>query len=209
MTTKRGILKHYLDRLTQKIPIEEMTMKKTVLTFGVISGLITTATMLATLPFFHKVSGEKALIIGYTSMVLAGLLVFFGIRSYRENLSGGKLTFGRAFVVGILISLLSNCFYVGTWEFIYHQFMPDFAEKYAAQMVTQVKASGASQEKIEKTTRDAEEFARNYHKPAYVVGMTFLEVFPVYLVMTLVSAAILRKRSSSPGGASNAVRQVA
>lgn len=172
-------------------------MKKTVLIFGVISGLITTATMLASVPFFHKMGNGKALIIGYTSMVLAGLLVFFGIRSYRENLGGGRLSFVQAFAVGILISLISNCFYVGTWEIVSHEFFPDFAEKYAAQMVEHAKASGASQEKLDVTTRQAEQFARNYHNPAYRVSMTFLEVFPVYLVMTLLSATILRRKTAA------------
>jgi hypothetical protein len=155
-------------------------MKKTVLTFGVISGLISTVTMLATIPFMHKISGEKGLIIGYTTMVLAGLLVFFGVRSYRDNVSGGKLTFARGFLVGILISVLSNCFYVGTWEIAYFNFMPNFAEKYAAQI-----------------EREAAEFVRNYHKPLYNISMTFLEVFPVFLVITLLSAAILRKKPAN------------
>lgn len=184
-------------------------MKKTVLTFGLISGVLTSVMMLATLPFFHKIGESKALIIGYTSMVLAGLLVFFGIRSFRDNFSGGKLSFGRAFAVGILISLLSNCFYVGTWEIIYHEFMPDFAEKYAVQMVEQAKTSGASQEKIDRTARDAEQFVRNYRNPAYNVAMTFIEVFPVYLVMTLLSAAILRRRSPGPESAGDGIQQVA
>ena len=172
-------------------------MKKTVLTFGIISGLILAVMMIATVPFLHKVSEDKGLIIGYTTMVLAGLLVFFGIRSYRENVSGGKVTFGRAFAVGILISLLSCCFYVGTWEIVYFKFMPDFAEKYATQMVEHAKASGASQQKIEETTRQAEQFAHNYHNPAYNVGMTFLEVFPVFLAITLLSATILRKKTAA------------
>lgn len=172
-------------------------MKKTVLTFGVISGLISTVTMLATIPFMHKISGEKGLIIGYTTMVLAGLLVFFGIRSYRENVSRGKLTFARGFVVGILISVLSNCFYVGTWEITYFKFMPDFAEKYAAQMVEHAKSTGASQQKIDETRRQAEEFVHNYHKPLYNISMTFLEVFPVFLLITLLSAAILRKKPTN------------
>jgi Protein of unknown function (DUF4199) len=171
-------------------------MKKTVLTFGIFSGLVLAVTMVATVPFLHKVSEDKGLIIGYTTMVLAGLLVFFGIRSYRENVSGGTLTFGRAFIVGILISLLSCCFYVGTWEIIYFKFMPDFAEKYAAMMVERAKASGASPQKIDQTTRQAEEFVRNYHNPAYNIGMTFLEVFPVFLGITLLSAAILRKKTT-------------
>jgi hypothetical protein len=170
-------------------------MKKTVLVFGVISGLILAATMLATIPFHDKIGGqETGLIIGYTTMVLAGLLVYFGIRSYREHVSGGRLTFGQGFAVGILISLVASCFYVGTWEILNYKFMPDFAEKYAAQMVKHAKDSGASQERIDQVRRQAEEFQRNYHNPVYNVGMTFLEVFPVFLMITLVSAAILRRK---------------
>ena len=181
-------------------------MKKSVLTFGVISGLISAVTMLATLPFMHKISSDKGLILGYTTIVLAGLLVFFGVRSYRDNVSGGKLTFTRGFAVGILISLLSNCFYVATWEVVSYKFMPDFAEKYASQMVEQAKSSGASQQKIDETARQAADFARNYHKPLYNISMTFLEPFPVFLVITLLSAAILRKKSPGPAAA---IRQVA
>jgi len=171
-------------------------MRKTVLTFGVISGLISAVMMLATVPFMHKISSDKGLIVGYTTIVLAGLLVFFGIRSYRDNASGGRLTFARGLAVGILISLLSNCFYVATWEVVSYKFMPDFAEKYAGQMVEHAKSSGASQQKIDETARQAADFVRNYHNPLYKISMTFLEPFPVFLVITLVSAAILRKKSS-------------
>lgn len=173
-------------------------MKKTVLVFGVISGLILAGMMVATLPFLEKIGQDKGLIIGYTTMVLAGLLVYFGIRSYRENIGGGRLTFGRGFVVGILISLIANCFYVGTWEILYHKFMPDFAEKYSAQMIERAKVSGASQQKIDEVKRQAEDFQRIYHNPVYVVGMTFLEVFPPFLVITLISAAILRRKTPAP-----------
>ena len=171
-------------------------MKKTVLTFGIISGLILSVIMIATIPFMHKLGSDKGYIIGYTTMVLAGLLVFFGIRSYRDNVSSGRITFARGFVVGILITLIACFFYVGTWEVMYRNFMPDFAEKYAAQMVQHAKASGASQQKIDETTRAAEQFARNYHNPAYNIAMTFLEVFPVFLLITLLSAAILRRKSA-------------
>src|SRR3974377_761424 len=170
-------------------------MKKTVLTFGVISGLILSVMMIATIPFMHKVGSDKGYIIGYTTMVLAGLLVFFGIRSYRENVSGGRITFARGFTVGILIALIACFFYVGTWEVMFYSFMPDFAEKYGAQMGAHAKASGASQQKIEETSRAAEQFARNYRNPAYNVAMTLLEVFPPFLLITLISAAILRRKS--------------
>jgi len=173
-------------------------MKKTVLVFGVISGVIIAAEMLAGLPFLEKLGQGTALILGYTTMVLAALLVPFGILSYRENVDGGKLTFGRGFVVGILISLIACCFYVGTWEIINYRFMPDFADKYAAGMVKRARDSGATQQKIDDTIRNAEEFKRNYRNPVYNVGMTFLEVFPVFLLFTLISAGILRRKPPTP-----------
>jgi hypothetical protein len=177
-------------------------MKKTVLVFGVISGVVIAAEMLAGLPFLEKLGQGSALILGYTTMVLAGLLVYFGIRSYRDNVDGGKLTFGRGFVVGILISLIACCFYVGTWEIVSYKYMPDFAEKYAAGMVKRAKESGASQQKIDETIRNAEDFKRNYRNPVYKVGMTFLEVFPVFLLITLISAGLLRRRTPAQAASS-------
>jgi hypothetical protein len=169
-------------------------MKKIVLTFGLISGAVSIATMLATIPFEDKVSHGKAEILGYTVIVLSALLVFFGIRSYRENVGGGRLSFGRGFAVGILITLISSACYVGTWEIVYFKFMPDFAVKYGAQMVERAKASGASDLKIAEAEQQAREFKQAYDNPLINVAYTFMEVFPVYLVVTAVSAGILRKK---------------
>ena len=173
-------------------------MKKTVLTFGLISGAISAAMMLVTLPFVDKIGFEKGEILGYTVMVLSALMVFFGVRSYRENAAGGRLTFGRGFAVGILITLISSACYVATWEIVYYKMMPDFADKYAAHMVERAKASGASQQKIDESLRQAKQFKQMYDNPAINVGITFMEVFPVGLVVTLVSAGILRKKARSP-----------
>src|SRR6185312_9739371 len=101
-------------------------MKKIVLTFGLIAGAILSLMMLATLPFMDKVGFDKGYVIGYTSMVLAFLLVFFGIRSYRENIGGGAISFGRAFSVGILIVLIASACYVVTWEIVYFKLAPGF-----------------------------------------------------------------------------------
>jgi len=173
-------------------------MKKTVLTFGLISGALSAAMMLITIPFVDKVGWEKGEILGYTTIVLSALLVFFGVRWYRENVAGGRLTFGRGFTVGILITLISSACYVGTWEIVYYNLMPDFSEKYAAHMVDRAKASGATQQKLEETQRQAEQFKQMYANPAINVAMTFLEVFPIGLVVTLVSAGILRKKALAP-----------
>jgi hypothetical protein len=168
-------------------------MKKAVLTFGLISGAMSAAMMLVTLPFVDKIGFEKGEILGYTVMVLSALMVFFGVRSYRENAGGGRLTFGRGFAVGILITLISSACYVATWEIVYYKLMPDFADKYAAHMVERAKASGASQQKIDESVRQAKQFKQMYDNPAINVGITFMEVFPVGLAVTLVSAGILRK----------------
>jgi hypothetical protein len=172
-------------------------MKKAVLTFGLISGAISVVMMLATIPFADQIGFEKGEMIGYTMIVLAALLVFLGVRSYRENAAGGRLTFWRGFAVGILITLLSNLCYVATWEVIYFKFMPDFADKYAAHMIERAKSSGTSQEKIEKTTREAKRFKEMYNNPFMNVALTFAEVFPIGLGVTLLSAAILRKKSAN------------
>ena len=171
-------------------------MKKTVLIFGLISGLISAGLLLATAPLADRIGFEKGEIIGYTTIVISALLVFFGVRSYRENVSGGRLTFGRGFAVGILITLVANFCYVAAWEVAYYKFMPDFADKYAAHLVARAEASGASPAKIAKTRREAEQFRVMYRNPAVNVALTFAEVFPIGLGVSLLSAAVLRKKTA-------------
>jgi Protein of unknown function (DUF4199) len=173
-------------------------MKKTVLTFGLISGAVSAAMMLLTIPFADRIGWEKGEILGYTTIVLSALLVFFGVRSYRENVGGGRMTFGRGFAVGILITLISSACYVGAWEVIYYKLMPGFADKYTAHMMEKAKASGASQQKLEETERQANQFKQMYANPVINVAMTFAEVFPIGLVVTLLSAGILRKKAREP-----------
>ena len=174
-------------------------MKKTVLTFGLISGAIMSLMMIVTLPFVEQLGFDKGAVIGYTSMVLSFLLVFFGIRSYRDNLAGGSISFGKAFVVGILITIVSCLCYVGTWEVIYFKFMPDFVEKYSRYAIEKVIASGASTAVINAKVQEMKDFAAMYQNPLINAAITFTEPFPVGLIMTLISAAILRtKRQIDP-----------
>jgi Protein of unknown function (DUF4199) len=79
---------------------------------------------------------------------------------------------------------------------VYFNFMPDFADKYAAHMIDQAGASGAGPEKIEKTTQQAQQFKQTYNKPLMNIAYTFAEVLPVGLAVTLLSAAILRRKSA-------------
>src|SRR3977135_4636764 len=119
-------------------------MKKTVLTFGLISGAISSLLMVAPLPFLHNIGFDKGVVIGYTAIVLSFLLVFFGIRSYRDNACNGQITFTKAFAVGISITLISCIFYVVTWEILYFNFMPDFMDNYGAHTIEKLKPSSGS-----------------------------------------------------------------
>jgi hypothetical protein len=110
-------------------------MKKTVLIFGLISGVISAALMLAMVPFIYRIGFDKGTVVGYTSIVISLLLVPFGIWTYREDDGEGSITFARAFGVGILITVISCVFYVIAWEIAYYNFLPDFADKYSAYMV--------------------------------------------------------------------------
>src|ERR1041385_7511041 len=150
--------------------------------------------MLAAVPFMHKIGFNRGLIIGYTSMVLAFLLVFFGIRSYRENVANGQISFGRALGVGLLIMIIACACYVITWEILYFNFMPDFADKYAAHAIEQVRASGKPPQEVAQEIEKMKQFKTLYNNVFFNIAMTLLEPLPVGLVMTLISAAILRKK---------------
>jgi hypothetical protein len=174
-------------------------MKKTILTFGLISGAISAVLMIATVPFAHKMGFNQALVMGYTTMVLSFMLVFFGIRSYRDNIGDGQITFVKAFAVGICITLISCLCYVGTWEVLYFNFMPDFLTEYNAHVIEKLQASGASPAAVQAKIDELKQFTTMYQNPLINAAMTFIEPFPVGLVITLISAAILRrKRQSQP-----------
>jgi Protein of unknown function (DUF4199) len=107
--------------------------------------------------------GEAA---GYTTIVLSFLLVFFGIRSYRDNVGNGQITFSKAFAVGISITLISCICYVVTWEVLYFNFLPGFMDKYSAYMVEKLRASGASPAAVQAQLQQLKKYKELYEKPA-------------------------------------------
>lgn len=170
-------------------------MKKTVLTFGLIGGAVIAAMMFGTLPFHDRIGFDRGLIVGYTTMVLAFMLVFFGIRSYRENVGHGQISFGRAVAVGILITAIVCVCYVVAWEIIYFKFMPDFADKYTSYMVEKARTAGASQQVIDAKVQEMKSLKAMLDNPFINAALAFTEPFPVGLIVTLISAAILRKKT--------------
>ena len=177
-------------------------MKKTVLTFGLISGAIAALMMFVTIPLIGRVPFEYLTLLGYTTFVASFLMVFFGIRSYRDNVAGGTITFGRAFKVGILITLVSCGIYIITWEFIYHRFLPNFLDQYSNYMVEKMRAQGATQEALNQKIQEYEQFKEWYKNPFLRFATSMMEAFPVGLLITVISALILRRKQPKRDGES-------
>ena len=168
-------------------------MKKTVLTYGLISGGIAAVLLLAHVPFMHALEGSKGLIVGFAGIVLSALLIFFGVRSYRENVGHGKISFGRGFAVGILIALISAACYVAAWEVVYYS-SPAIADHVFDKQIEDLKEKGAPQAEIDAAAVQVESFKKLYANPFVNVAFTFIEPFPVGILMTLISAFILRRK---------------
>jgi hypothetical protein len=173
-------------------------MRKIVLTFGLISGAILAAMMLISFSFQDAIGFDNGAVVGYTSMVLAFLLVYFGVRTYRDEHGGGTVTFGRAFKVGILITGVATACYVATWQVVYYRMMPDFMDRYSAHAIENAKKSGASEAKVAQVTKDMAEFKELYKNPLINIALTFLEPLPVGLLFTLVTAGILSRKRREP-----------
>src|SRR5205085_2502568 len=120
----------------------EPRMKKIVLTFGLISGVIISVLMGGSLLLADKIGTGHSMILGYTIMVASFLLVYFGVRSYRDNTLAGQISFGRAFACGLLITLITSVCYVAMWEVLYFNFIPHFMDSYFAAQIHKVQSAG-------------------------------------------------------------------
>jgi len=172
-------------------------MKKTVLTFGLISGLIISVLMGGSLLLADKIGSGHSMALGYTIMVASFLLIYFGIRSYRDNTLAGQISFGRAFACGILITLITCACYVAMWEILYFNFMPHFMDSYFAAQIHRVQSSGLDPTTTAAKVTDIQHSQQLYQNPFINMAYTFIEPFPVGLVITLISAAVLRKKAKT------------
>lgn len=168
--------------------------RQTTLRFGLLSGAVSTAMMFVTLPFIDPAKLATADLLGYTAMLLSALLVFFGVRSFRER--AGSLTFGRALLVGLAITLVATVSYAAAFELMYFKLVPDFGDRFAACMVEHARAGGSSAEEVGQVAAQAQRLKRLYDHPVTNAALTFGTSFPIGLIASLLSAAILRRRTS-------------
>jgi hypothetical protein len=170
-------------------------MKKTVLTFGLISGLLIAVLTGGSLLLADKIGSRHSMALGYTIMVASFLLIYFGIRSYRDNELAGQISFGRAFTCGILITLVTTVCYVAMWEVLYFNFMPHFMDGYFAAQVHKIQSSGLDSATMAARVAEIQRSQQLYQNPFVNIAYTFIEPFPVGLIITLISAAILRRKA--------------
>jgi uncharacterized protein DUF4199 len=169
-------------------------MKKTVLTFGLISGLIISVLMGGSLLLADKIGIGHSMALGYTIMVASFLLIYFGIRSYRDNTLAGQISFGRAFACGILITLVTTVCYVAMWEVLYFNFMPHFMDSYFAAQIHKVQSAGLDPATTAAQVAAIQRSQQLYQNPLVNMAYTFIEPLPVGLIITVISAALLRRK---------------
>lgn len=168
-------------------------MKKTVINYGILSGLITAVLMTVAWAFSDKIGFEYGMFVGFASMVLSMSVMFFAMASYRDRIGNGRISFGKAMQIGLLIGLISSIFYVATWAVVYHTLMPDFFEKYATYVAGEMAKNGKSPEAIHKQMEEMKAYKEGYKNPVMFVLYTLIEPLPAVIVVSLASALIIKK----------------
>jgi hypothetical protein len=181
-------------------------MKRNILVFGSISGIIV-GTLMA-LSLFWANQGhdiKEGMLLGYASMVIALSLIYAGVRNFRDKYNDGVISFAKALQLALGITLIASTIYVAVWLVEFYVFIPDFMDKYTAAHIQQVKASGLSPADLQKQVANMQHMRDVYdHNPLVVVLYTYLEIVPVGVIISLITALLL-KRKQRPSRASAAM----
>ena len=171
-------------------------MKKNILIYGLISGVIISALMAVNLSLCVK-SGDfdSSMLIGYASMLVAFSMIFVGIKNFRDKYNGGVISFGKAFKVGFFMTLIASTIYVIVWLIEERLFFPDFIDKYTAYEMNKLQSSGISAAGLASETKKLEQGKEMYKNPAIKILMTYAEILPVGLVVTLISSLLLKRKN--------------
>jgi Protein of unknown function (DUF4199) len=171
-----------------------------ILRFGIIAGVIVATPMIWQMVTYKPGGSEpvSGMLLGYLTMLVALTAVFIGIKQYRDKVRGGVIKFGPAFALGLGISAVASLLYMIGWEISMALSDFDFSSFYASAMIDGAKARGASAAELQKVTADAAAFTQMYANPVWRMCMTFIEMFPVGILISLISAALLRNSRLLP-----------
>ncbi len=170
-------------------------MKKTIIICGLIAGLISISMFIGLMIVGHEDHDwENGMLYGYTLMLLGFSFIFVATKIIRDKYNGGIISFGQAFKVGFYITLIASTVYVVIWLIDYYFFMPDFMEQYSARALEKLKASGAGAAKLAEEKASMDKFNKMYKNPFFNALLTYTEILPVGLIVSLISALLLRKK---------------
>lgn len=177
-------------------------MLRTIVFYGLIGGLIVAVPMFSLLVLnedSHSSSGS--MITGYALMILGLSMVFVGVKSYRDKVRGGVIKFLPAFLLGLGISFAASLVYVIGWEIVLYLTNYTFAADYAAATIAAAEAKGMPAAELEALREQYAEFEQMYANPLFRLPMTFIEIFPVGLIISLITALLLRNPRLLPARA--------
>ncbi len=171
-------------------------MKKVVLIFGVIGGLIVSSLMFLTLGS-GEINFENGELIGYATMIIALSTIFFAVKSYRDKYADGTIKFGKAFLIGLYVTLITSAMYVGSWMIISSGSVgDDFMNQYQEHMLNGMVEQGIPQAEIDTKMVEFDQMKEMYKKPIWKIVFTLMEILPVGLLVSLICAAILMRNKN-------------
>lgn len=169
-------------------------MKKTIWIYGLIAGLICSLGFgIILIKGGGDMDMQNGMIIGFAAMIVAFSLIFVAIKNYRDKKAGGTIIFGNAFKMGLFIALIASTIYVAAWLFTLYNFYPDFAQQYVDTQIENMRAAGATAEKINAQMAENAKFVEMYKNPLIVILFTYAEVLWLGVVFALIAAAVLKK----------------
>lgn len=171
---------------------------KYALIYGALAGAIAVSLISAMIGLGLTSHDETAMLVSYLVMLIALSLIFVGVRRYRDVECGGVIRFGRAFLLGLGMAAMAGLIYAIGWEIFQAASGYDFMAEYSASILERMRAEGATAAAIEAQAAEMRAFAESYRNPLFRVPMVFLEIFPVGLLVALLSAALLRNPKLLP-----------
>jgi hypothetical protein len=176
-------------------------MSRVILVYGAIGGVIVALGLLLGMVAVPDGGGSIGMIVGYLTMLVALTMVFVGVKRHRDVEGGGVIRFWPAFGLGLAIAAVASLFYVCAWEVYMWHSDYRFMDDYIAKTIADMRANGAPAAEIATFATEMDGFARDYANPLYRMVVTFSEIAPVGLLVSLVSAAVLRNSKILPARA--------
>jgi hypothetical protein len=175
-------------------------MLNAILKYGLIAGLVVGGLMFAvTVPLHDKLGfGALGMAVGYASMLIALSAVFIGIKAHRDKDRGGVIGFWPALGLGLGISVVASICYALAWELVLAVTKMDFMGAYTEHLLADMRARGASATELAATTKEMADFAAMYANRWVRMGMSMAEILPVGVLVSAISAALLRRPQFLP-----------